>query len=75
MKFQNCILMNIERTEGRTEAQNNMPLQLFQSLGHKFTTAKSLRKNNVFLPLKIVVAKQSATPQIVLVTRACAFWW
>ena len=40
MKFQNCILINFERTHGRTDrrahrqAQSNMPLQLFQSWGH-----------------------------------------
>ena len=37
MKFQNCISKKIERTDGRThgQAQRNMPLQLFQSWGHK----------------------------------------
>ena len=42
MKFQNCILINFERTHGRTEiwthshlALSNMPLQLFQSWGDK----------------------------------------
>ena len=33
MKFQNCILINFEQTDG--QAQSNMPLQLFLSWGHK----------------------------------------
>ena len=37
MEFQNCTLINFERTHGRTDgqAQSNMPLQLFQSWGYK----------------------------------------
>ena len=37
MKFQNCILINFERTHKQThgQAQSNMPLQCFQSWGHK----------------------------------------
>ena len=44
MKFQNCILIYFEmdgcthrHTHGRTDgqAESNMPLQLFQSWGHK----------------------------------------
>ena len=41
MKFQNRILINFEQTHGRTDGRNdgqaksNMPLQLFQSWGHK----------------------------------------
>ena len=36
MKFQNCILINFV-TDARTDGQakSNMPLQLFQSWGHK----------------------------------------
>ena len=48
MKFQNCILINFVTdawTDGRTythkhthgQAKSNMPLQLFQSWGHKIT--------------------------------------
>ena len=37
MKFQNCIQKHFERTHGWTHGQtlSNMPLQLFQSWGHK----------------------------------------
>ena len=42
MKFQNCILINFVtdartdgRADGRTSPSGNMPLQLFQSWGHK----------------------------------------
>ena len=45
MIFQNCILINFERTDGRKDGQTDarthgqvkisMPLQLFQSWGHK----------------------------------------
>ena len=49
MKFQNCILINfvtgaVRRTDGQTDgrtdeqAESNMPLQLFQSWGHKNLT-------------------------------------
>ena len=36
MKFKNCILINFV-TDARTDgqAESNMPLQLFQSWGHK----------------------------------------
>ena len=33
MKFQNCVLINFERTHG--QAESNMPLQIFQSWVHK----------------------------------------
>ena len=36
MKFQNCILINfVTDTWTDGQAQSNMPLQLFQSWGHK----------------------------------------
>ena len=38
MKFQNCILINFVTdawTDAQTKAESNMPLQLFQSWGHK----------------------------------------
>ena len=38
MKFRNCILINFVTDEGTNgQAQSNMPLQLFQSWGHKTT--------------------------------------
>ena len=49
MKFQNCILINFERTDGRTDGrthgqvQSNMPLQLFLSWGHNKTKKRSKR--------------------------------
>ena len=51
MKFQNCILTNFEWMHGRTDGQakSNMPLQLFQSWGHK--------KPNVHKVLTFLIAK------------------
>ena len=44
MKFQNCDLIFVTdaQTKGRTDgqAQRNMPLQLFQSWGHKKEVAQ-----------------------------------
>ena len=51
MKFQNYILINFvteARTDARTDGQDksNMPLQLFQSWGHKMDKGKILSFKN-----------------------------
>ena len=52
MKFQNCILINFEQTEGQKDgqAESNMPLQLFQSWGHKNKNKTKTKNMSKFGP-------------------------
>ena len=59
MKFQNCILINLECTYGRMDrwkdgqAQSNMPLQFFQSWGHKNNEYEKIYSFTLIFFLKI----------------------
>ena len=68
IEFQNCILIYFERTHGRTDgrtdgrAQSNMPLQLFQSLGHKNSCNGCRDRNQNQSPRGRAIVASSAGP-------------
>ena len=59
MKFHNCIIINFV-TDARTDgpAESNMPLQLFQSLGHRSATRKTYEKTIWLKPAILVLSLQ-----------------
>ena len=73
MKFQNCIIINFV-TDARTDgqAESNIPLQLFQNLGHKSATRKTFEKTKWLKPAILVRSLQKREDCIIPFPHASA---